>query len=623
MLQAIRSRATSFVVKILFGVLIVTFGLWGIGDIFRNRDTDTSVAKVGGISITTEQLNASVQQDMNQLRGSFGSITLEQAKQLGVVDIALNRLIDSDLIELEVRRQSLAVGDTAVRNAIIANQNFRGVAGSFDRNVYSQVLAANRMSEAQYESLQRSDLVRGELTISLTEGMTPPQALTEALYRTQAERRIADTVNLPASAAGPAPIPTDSDLAAFYAAHQDRFHTPERRDFTLGLLRISDVAAGIAVPDDRLQEEYKARLQEFHKPEERQLQQMLLADADKAKAAASQLASGKNFADVAKAMTGADPASLDLGWVKRDDLPPALADAAFALKQDGVSAPVQTSFGWHIVKLVGIHAETTQSFAQVKAQLQQDVARDEAGDQIAKTANQVDDALAGGASIADVASKFGLKTVSVAGIDIAGHDAGGKSVDLPKPQDTIMRTAFSTDGGQTSQLADLGDDGYFVAHVDKVQPTGVRPLTEAHDDVVKLWQADQRNQALSKLAAAIVAEVNSGRSLRDVAASRKLAVTTTAALPRTGDSKTAPAVVAALFGVKPGQATFAPSTDGFVVAQLMQIQPADPAKDKPGVDALSHQLNQQMQSELLAEFDQALRRRFPVEINQTNLGRAL
>jgi peptidyl-prolyl cis-trans isomerase D len=259
----------------------------------------------------------------------------------------------------------------------------------------------------------------------------------------------------------------------------------------------------------------------------------------------------------------------------------------------------------------------------VKAQLQQDVARDEAGDQIAKTANQVDDALAGGASIADVASKFGLKTVSVAGIDIAGHDAGGKSVDLPKPQDTIMRTAFSTDGGQTSQLADLGDDGYFVAHVDKVQPTGVRPLTEAHDDVVKLWQADQRNQALSKLAAAIVAEVNSGRSLRDVAASRKLAVTTTAALPRTGDSKTAPAVVAALFGVKPGQATFAPSTDGFVVAQLMQIQPADPAKDKPGVDALSHQLNQQMQSELLAEFDQALRRRFPVEINQTNLGRAL
>jgi peptidyl-prolyl cis-trans isomerase D len=335
------------------------------------------------------------------------------------------------------------------------------------------------------------------------------------------------------------------------------------------------------------------------------------------------LALGKNFAEVAKAMTGADAASLDLGWVKRDDLPPALGDAAFALKPGAVSAPVQTSFGWHIVKLVGVHPDMTQTFAQVKTQLQQEVASDEAGDLIAKAANQVDDALAGGAGIADVAKKFGLKTVSFTGIDTAGRDTAGKPAALPKPADAVLRTAFATDGGQTSQLAELGDNGYFVVHVDKVQSTGIRPLAEAHDDAVKLWQADQRNQALAKLAMTMVGEVNAGRSLRDVAASHKLAVTTSAPLPRTGDAKTPPAVVAALFGVKPGQAAFAPAADGYVVAQLMQIQPADPTKDKAGVDALSHQLSQQMQSEFLSEFDQALRRRFPVEINQTNLDRAL
>jgi len=116
MLQAIRSKASSLVVKILFGVLIVTFGLWGIGDIFRGRSTDTTVATVGGLSISAEQLQQAVRADIERLRGVLGSgITIEQAKQLGVVDAALDRLITADLLQLEVQRLHLAIGDEAVQ----------------------------------------------------------------------------------------------------------------------------------------------------------------------------------------------------------------------------------------------------------------------------------------------------------------------------------------------------------------------------------------------------------------------------------------------------------------------------------------------------------------------------
>jgi len=624
MLQAIRSKASSLVVKILFGVLIVTFGLWGIGDIFRGRSTDTTVATVGGLSISAEQLQQAVKIDIDRLRGVLGSsVTMEQAKQLGVVDAALDRLITADLLQLEVRRLHLAIGDEAVRNAIVTNPNFRGLGGSFDRNVYAQVLANNRLTEPQYEDMQRADMVRGELTIALTEGLSPPAELTSAFYRTQAERRVADMATLSPAAAGPPSTPSPSDLDAYYKAHQDRFRMPERRDFAVALLRLDDVANAMAVPEDKLKAEYQSRQNEFHKPEERQLQQMLFSDEAKARDAEKMLASGKSFVETGKALAGSDPAALDLGWVKRGDLPGPLADAAFALKPGGVTPPVQSSFGWHVIRVVSVRPEQIQSFDQVKGQLRQEIARDMAGDSMAKTANQIDDDLAGGASLDEVVRKYGLKTSSFKGLDEKGRDDAGKQADLPQPVETVLRAVFFTDGGKNSALADMGETGYFVVHVDKVTPTGIKPLTNAHDDAVKLWQADQRAATLQKLADAMTQEVNAGRSLRDVAAAHKLAVVTTSPLPRNGGAGVPPALVSKLFEAKIGAAVDALSTDGYAVAQLKTIIPADPDKDKAGLDSLSHQLSQQMQGEFLGAFGQALRSRYKVEINRDNIDRLL
>ncbi|HEV2263351.1 MAG TPA: peptidyl-prolyl cis-trans isomerase [Stellaceae bacterium] len=625
MLQAIRSKATSLVVKILFAVLIVTFGLWGIGDIFRNRSVDTSVATVAGEHIQAAQLQQAVHADIDRLRRASGgaSLSIDQAKQLGVVDAALNRLIESAVLAHETDRLNIRVGSEAVRKTIVDNPAFRGSNGQFDRNVYNQILAANRLNDAQYEQLLRSDLERDELTISLTEGVRPPQELADAIYRAEAERRVADVVMLPLSAAPAAPKPSEQDLATFYKAHPDAFRTPERRNFTLATLTIDDVAAGINVPDDKLKDAYQARLDEFHTPETRQLQQMLLPDKTKADAAEAQLAAGKPFATVAKAVAGADANTLDLGWMRRQDLPQPLADAAFTAKQGAVTAPVQTSFGWHIVRVNAIKSEQTQSFDEVKAKLRQEVARDMAGDRIAQLANHIDDALAGGGAFEAVAKQFGMKTATVAGIDAQGNLADGKAVSLLQPKAKVLQAAFSTAPGQSSALDDLGDNGYFLVHVDKATPSGVPPLDQVHDRVATLWQAEQRSEALAALAKQIADEVNAGQSLKAIAAKRKLVVSSTGPVMRSGGSKVSPALTGPLFGLKPNAAAFAPAGDGYAVAQLTAIQKANPATDKATVDALAHRLAQQMQTEFLGEFSQALRARYPVEINQTNLQRAL
>lgn len=626
MLQAIRSKATSFVIKILFGLLICSFGIWGIGDIFRTGSTDTTVAKVGGRAISAEQLNEQVQTQLDRLRGLFGgSIDAEQAKQLGVVDQALQGLIRSNLVELEINHLGLAVGDQAVRDAIIGNPSFHNEAGAFDRNIYNQTLLANHLTDAQFETIERGELLKAQLSSALADGMTPPKALVDALYRARAERRVADLVTLPPSAAGAIPAPTEAQIDEFYRAHQDRFQAPERRSFTVAMLRLDDLAATTEVSDAELKDEYAKRQDEFHTPEQRQLEQMLLPDEATAQKAQAQLVSGKDFAAVAKDVAGmSDASALDLGWVKTTDLPPELADAAFAAPQGTTTAPIKSTFGWHILRVTGIKAPEDQTFDQVKDRLKTEVARDAASDHMADIANSMDDAIAGGASFADVVKKFALKTVAVADVDSDGKDQVGKPADLPAARDAILKTAFATDSGQTSQLAELGDEGYFMVQVDKVVPAAVKPLDAVHDDVARLWQDDARQQALQKAADAIVADVNAGKSLKDIAAAQKLAVATSPPLQRTGgDAKIAPALVAKLFDAKPGAAVSEASGDGVVIAQLESIEPADPATDPTAVNALAQQLGGVMQGDIESEYDQALRRSFPVSVDQANLDRLL
>ena len=625
MLQAIRSKATSFVVKLLFGLLIVTFGIWGIGDIFRDRGTDATVATVGGRTITLQDMSVAVQNELERVKGVLGgSVDTEQAKQLGIVDQALQRLIGSDLVELEIKRMALAIGDDTVRTAILNNPNFHNQAGAFDRNLYTQLLAANHMTEAQFEARLRTDMLRNQLTGALTDGLTPPRELADTLYRARAEKRVADIVTLPPSAGGPVPQPTEEQVADYYKAHSDDFRAPERRSFRLAYLRIDDIAAGITYADDQLQKEFQTRQDEFHIPEQRHVLQMVLGDEAKAKEAETQLAAGKDFTAVATELAKADASSVDLGWVAREELPPDLAQPAFDLKEGESTKPVHTSFGWHIIRVTGIKPGGDQTFEEVKDKLRLELAREKASDSITDSANHIDDALAGGASFDDVVKRFALKTAEFSDVTSDGKKPDGTPADVPQPGAPILHAAFDTESGQMSPLSEIGNDGYFFVAVDKVTPSVISPLADVHAQVVGAWQAEARRQGQTKLADEFADAAKKGASLRQLAEAHKLTVTTSDPLQRDAKSDLVPAaLLAKLFGAQQGEVVSEPAGDAMIVAQLTSIEPADPNKDPAGVSKLIQSLAPVLQGDALNEYNQALRRDFPVEINQTNLDHVL
>ena len=410
MLQAIRSKAGSIFVKGLFALLIVTFGIWGIGDIFRNRPTDTTVATVGAQSIDAGALQTAVQPALERLSSQLGSaVDLRQAKQMGVIDDALGQLVDQSLIDQEAARLQLDVSDDVIRDGIITDPMFKGSNGAFNRGAFDALLAANHMTEGQYVERMKRDIPRSDLMRAVTAGVRPPQTMIDRLYRYRNEKRIADVVALPDAVAGDVGQPTDAELTKFYDAHQDLFRAPEYRAFTMASLTPSDLARKIEIPEDKLKKEYDQRQDEFVLPERRDVQQILAPSEDKAKAAEAALAAGKDWKEVATTIAGQDPTTIDLGLTSRAELPKALAEVAFSLPLDKPSPPVKSPLGWHILRIVKIEPPKTQTFDEAKAKLQAAVAHDEAVDRLYTVANNVDDALAGGADIDAAAAKFGLK----------------------------------------------------------------------------------------------------------------------------------------------------------------------------------------------------------------------
>ena len=428
---------------------------------------------------------------------------------------------------------------------------------------------------------------------------------------------------LPASGAGDVGQPTDAELTKFYDAHQDLFRAPEYRGFIMASLTPSDLARKIEVPEDRIKKEYDQRQDEFVQPERREIQQILAPSEAQAKAAEAALAAGKDFKEVATTIAGQDPSTIDLGLMSRAEMPQALAEMAFSLPLNKPGAPVKSPLGWHILRVVKIEPQRTQTFDEAKTKLKADIAHDEAADNLFKIADHIEDELAGGADLEAAAAKFAMQKTVVAAVDEHGHDRDDKPVALPVAPAEVLKLAFATEEGRTSRVTQSPNGDIFVLQVTKITPPAVRPLAEVKSKAIAAWQAERRRDTVAKEAEALAAAAKQpGTQLSALATAKGLKVTTSPPLARRSeDSNGVPAaLVAKIFAVKPGAVVTGADETGSYVAQLTAVQ-EPPATAKAATGEVSREIVAGIQSDLGEEFTRALRTHFPVEIEHGALDR--
>ncbi len=621
MLQALRSSAASIVAKAVIGLLVVSFAIWGIqGYIFQAQQREF-VANVGDLQVTGNELRSAFQRDVNLYRQRGLDITAEQARSFGLLDQTLDRLISGRLYVLTGDWLGMAVSDATVSRTIRNDPTFLDESGAFNRGRFELLLRQNNLTEAQWIAETRRDIIRREILNSIDVSGDAPEALVAPLHAWRNQQRTATLTLVPVDETLGVGEPDAVAIDKLYQDLASRFTAPERRVISYVQVTPELAAKEVLVSDDQIRQSYQIRIDEFTGPEKRTVQQIRVADKASADAIHAAITGGQEFTSAARELAGQEAADLEFGTFTASGFPiPEVANAIVALDTGEISKPLQSPFGWHVFRVTEIIPEQIKPLEEVSEQIESDLRAEAVGEAMYNLATALEDQLAGGATLEAAASAIGAATVKTAPIDISGNDESGNPID-GLPGGDFLTNAFELANGEISQLAETTDGGYFILRVDAIAPSAVRPLDEVRDDVVAAWKSDRRREAAQLRALEIVERIESGGKLADIATAEGLNASESKPFDRRGSGAESalvtPALVSDLFRIRPGQATMAEAPGGYVVAQLGQIIPADPAT----MDELASVLGDAMVSDILEQLNTGLRTRFAVEVDQAAIAR--
>lgn len=626
MLRNMRKAGQTIVGKaiatIFFGALIVSFAIWGIGDIFRATPAST-VAEVGDTTITVDQTRNAYTNELQRLGRQFRTvISPEQARAFGLDQQVVNNLVTDAVLAEKAREMGLSVSDQLVAASIMNNPAFKGADGQFNRALFDQALRNINLSEGGFVQEQRSAMARLHLAEAIAGDINVPLAAKEALNRYATERRAASYLLLTAAMAGDVPAPTEEQLQTFFNERKSAFRAPEYRAVSVMALDAASLAKPDTVSEADARQRYEQQKARYGTPERRTIQQITFPSPSEAEAAAKKIKDGATFESVA-AERNVSPQDLELGtFTKAEMLDQAVADAAFGLQQGGVSAPITGRFGPVLLRVTQIQPEAVRPFEEVASELRQEVARERAQGQIERIHDEIEDLRAGAKPLADIAREKGLTLVQVPAVDTNGLDKAGNPVNLPE-KDAAVKAAFASDIGVDNEALRTGT-GYVWYDVTGIEASREKNLDEVRDQVAAQWREDQVAQRLSEKARGLTERLEKGETIEAVAQDAGASVQTATDLARNAakDDLTAEAVNR-IFAVPVGKAgNAANGPDARAVFKVTSAMVPPLVTSTQQAQNTGNQLRTGLGDDLIGQYIAQVRQELGVTINQQALRQA-
>lgn len=603
---------------VVMGVLIVSFGIWGIADIFRGFGQST-LAKVGSTEISTEQFRQIYTDRLQQLGRQFGRpLTPDQARAYGFDRQVLQQTIAEAALDEEARRMRLGQSQDETMRTIYNDPNFKGLNGQFEPQRFQAVIRQLGYTEQRYLAEQRRVGLRRQIAGTIGAGIEPPKTLIEALVRYQNEQRSIEYIKLDAAQAGTIDPPSPEALAAYFEDHKAQFRAPEYRKIAFVVVTPEDIGKWTEVSDEDAKKIFEQRRNQLGTPEKREVSQIVFPNMEEANAARARLTSPTSFDDLVKERN-LNLSDVDLGMVAKSAiLDPAVADAAFSLPSGDVSQPVQGRFGVALVKVGKIEPGTIPTYESMAGEIKKQIATERAREKVADLHNKMEDERGGGSNLAEAAQKLGLAAVTIDAVDRSGRLPNGQPVaNVPTGLDVVSQ-AFGSDVGVDNEPIQFRG-GYVWYDVLGVTPSRERSLDEVRDQVEVKWREDQIATKLREKATEIVKKVEAGGKLADEASALGVKLETAdkfrrdAALPGLPESVVSSAFRTAKDGV--GQATGTGGGDRIVfrVTDII-VPPVDVASDE--VKKLKEALQRGLTDEQVAQYVNKIENDIGTTINQ-------
>ena len=515
MMDRLREGVNSIAVKIILGLIILSFVFAGVGS-YITGGGNNAAAKVGNTEIGRGEFEQAYQNERNRMQSQLGDYFSQMLADPAYVESfrksVLDRMINDVLLEQQAESLGLRISDSQIRTMILEMPQFQ-TAGQFDQEVYQAALRRAGFSPESFAEYMRRDLMRNQLVTALQGSEFVLQGEIDTQSKLIAQTRDIRTVTLSVAELAKSVELTEEEISEYYQQNPLAYTRPEQAKVSYIELSAEALKGQIQVSDEQAEQYYQEHLDKYSTEEQRKVSHILVQGDDEAKAQAilDELNAGADFAALAEEKSddfGSADVGGDLGWIERDVMDPAFEDAAFALENVGdTTGLVKSEFGYHIIKLDELQASKAQPFSEVAAEIKQELLDQEAVDQFYELQTELEKvAFEYPDSLDDSAEAINAKIQTT---DFVSQIDAPELLKTPAVMQAILSPEVKEDG-LNSEVIEVAPEHVIVVRVEETRDETVLPLEEVQDQVVAALSAVKAEQQAIELGVSLVNELKAG-----------------------------------------------------------------------------------------------------------------
>ncbi|MEM7301931.1 MAG: SurA N-terminal domain-containing protein [Pseudomonadota bacterium] len=624
MLELLRASVGGIVAKIFIGLLVISFAVWGVADVF-NPSLSDGVLSVGETKVSVQEYSRVYNRNVNQASRRFGrALTREQARLFGIENQVLAELVAGATLDENARIHNLGLSKESLAKLLAKEPAFQDGSGAFSRQRFQDAISASRTTEEEFIQSRKSVALRNQVWEAASAGELLPAVFFDAARQFRAEERKFEFITVTKDNLTAVPTPSDADLKTYFDANLKTYAAPEYRKVAVLKLEASDLADEKAVAEADVKADFERRIASYTTEEKRRVQQIVFKDKAEAEKFKKDLSEGAFFETLLTEI-GKTSADIDLGLVFRTDIPdPKVAEAAFSQEMNKLSDVIDGQFGPILVRVTEIAPKTTKPLKEVEEDIRKALALQEAQDLLVRMQEEIEDQRAGGASLEEVAKKQNLKLRIIDAVSATGQAPDGNVIsDIPESRQ-VLAEAFRTDVGNEANLINFGTTGYVWIDVLEITQARDRTQDEVAEKVKTDWIKAETDAAIDKLASELKERLEKGADIKTLATELKQEVKATDFLLRSSshDDLNTSAITAGFSGTDKEVFIAPAKVDGDkLVMRATEIKSLEADAGMP--EAEKRQLNEAAGNEFMQQFVGSLREEYGSQLNQANIETAL
>ncbi len=620
MLTTLRNSSKNTILKFVLGtlltILIISFAMWGTEDLVGVSKKQSTVASVGKIDISAQEFYSLYSRQTEEIRKLLGSsLDIQKSREFGYVDRALSSLINRALFNNEALELGLSVSDRNVRDKILKDDAFKDDLGQFSELLFRQLISESGYSEDSYVEGTRQDLAREQMVETIRSSLIIPKIIQDSLGEYNLQERAVDYIIIDSKDQKVKNLKEDL-LKKHYEDNKANFMSEEIRSAKTLLLDAKKYAKKLTVTPEEVKLLFEERKEQLKEPEQRYIQQILVDDKDKAEKIFKRLNKG-NFIKIAQELADLTEDDIDLGWNTRSEMPEEIVDNVFKISIDQISKPLESTFGWHIVKILDIKEKKETKFEEVEKKFKNEILLDKGKEAVYDLQDELEDLLASGSTFEEISKILDVKLIKADKINRKGVSTDGKE-NKDYRDERILRSVFNQKLNEEGNIINIDkDEGLAISLVTDIFEPRQLSFEDSKTLVKEELIAKLQFEKAMKKAKDIKKSVDEGEKFENLAIQNNFELKGVKPFSRIlPDSSQLPIpLISKIFDSNIGDINIEQrGTNEIIVAKTAEVL-NNLSKDEKEIKELSDKIKDDLTVDLLAQFSEALRKKYKITIN--------